>query len=167
MLVDWLLPRAGMMISFLILSGVMWSSLWLYDDYAAGREARELAEEIVDQIVMVAHADAGYASAGLTRSVKLPDHLHGAAYVLTIEGSQSQLRVEIVGKSKSPMGVAFLPPSVLYYEGQSILELKGFDTIDGDDLAGRISVQVGSELRVTKSVLPRHTLVLEAVGGGG
>lgn len=166
MLVDWILPRAGMMLSFLILSGVMWTSLWLYDEYAANKEAGELAMEIADQIAMVGGMNPGYASAGLSRSVSLPSEVHGANYVLTVDGSLFQVRVEVLGGSRRAQGVAFFPASVVYSRGERVLELRGFDVIDDDEMVGLVMVHDGGELRIRRASFPRQTLVIEARGVG-
>lgn len=152
------------MISFLVLSGVMWSSFWLYNDYSAGREASELARVIADQIVMVANMDVGYASAGITRSIELPDNLHGRAYVLAVNGSKSQVRIEIIGDSRKSSGVAFFPPSIVYYKDRMILELSGFEAIEGEEVSGRMYVREGSKLSITKRSSPKVSLLIEAVG---
>ncbi len=155
-----------MMLSFLILSGVMWTSLGLYDDYAATKEAGELAKEMADQISMVGAMNPGYASAGLVRSVPLPKEVHGSTYVLTVDGSQFQVRVEVVGRPKRAIGVAFFPASVVYSGDERILELKGFDVMDDGNMIGSVSVQNGGRLRISRASFPSKVLVIEAGGIG-
>jgi len=155
-----------MMISFLVLSGVLWTFFWQYDDYAARKEAEALAKEIADQIAMVGSMNPGYASNGLMRPVPLPQQVHGSPYILTVDGFRFQIRIEILGRPNKAEGVAFFPASVVYSDGEHILELEGFETTDSDNLVGRVSVKDGGELKIGWESSPSKALKIEAKGIG-
>lgn len=148
-----------MMLSFLVLSGVMWTTLGLYDEYAARGEARALAKELADQIALVGSMNPGYTS--LSRSIPLPSDVHGASYLLTIDGRLFQVRIEIIGPKKA-MGEAFFPASVVYHENKRILFLRGFDSIGDGNLVGSVAVNEGGMLIVRLVSNPGKTLIIEA-----
>ncbi len=151
MLMDWLLPRAGMMLAFLLLSGVMWTAYQGYDLHAANGEAKALAEEIADQIAMVANAAPEYSRHGFARKVQVPGAIHGVPYELIIDASRFQVRIELLGGYDGrAVGVAFLPASAIYDGDRRVLNLEGFEVADSEGMTGRVVVGKAAGLWVER-----------------
>ncbi|MEE8167843.1 MAG: hypothetical protein V3T58_03090 [Candidatus Hydrothermarchaeales archaeon] len=161
MLMDWVLPRAGMMLAFLLLWGVVWSAYEGYDLYAANREAHMVAVELADQIAMVANVAPEYSYNGYTTEVPVPEDIHGAPYKLSIDSSQFQVRIEVLGRYQDKvLGIAFLPVSAV--EGGMLLQ--GFEIEDSENVKGYIVIGQIKGLRIARIGSENRTLRIEAFG---
>lgn len=117
MYIGWLYTKTGILIAFMVLFGVFLETWETYDEHGARGEARTVAEGVATHLAMVAGAAPEYSAGnGYSRSISLPREVHGAPYVLTIDGANYQVRVRLLGKydDENIEATGFLPEAAVY-----------------------------------------------------
>jgi hypothetical protein len=135
MLVDWFISKAGMLLAFFVLSGVMYGVYDAYDGHTAAMEAEMVAEGIAYQVAMVANSAPEYsAGRALSRKIYFPEEIHGLPYIVKIDERRHILSITLVGEEISEF--ALLPKAAVINDlGHSCLVKEGFN-VEGETSVG-------------------------------